>query len=221
MTINFLGITVHEFDVAITDLLLFSELLLFALILLRQRKTKPLINRISFYLFASLAWSSFFGVVFHAFFPTKAETIGGFVIWSLVAAGIGAAAVALWAFNIWIMKNKISYAAKIFLGGYSCLFAIIFLLIDYHFTTIIIFYLSPLVILGFISLWKLVKERDKKWLLLLAGIVLSLAAAVIQWLQIDIDPQYFNFNSLYHSVQAVAFACFFLAFRHGIIKRQV
>ena len=67
--IDILGITIHEPDVSLTDLVLFFESLLFAGFLYRQNTTSVLLRMLFVVFFLSIAASSFSGAFFHAFFP--------------------------------------------------------------------------------------------------------------------------------------------------------
>src|SRR3989344_7419783 len=76
---------IHEPDVAITDLILFIESILFAWLFYKQTSNHFLLRKLLILLFLSLGASSFIGALFHAFFPAKATTAEGFIVWILVA----------------------------------------------------------------------------------------------------------------------------------------
>jgi hypothetical protein len=56
-------------------------------------------------------------------------------------------------------------------------------------------------------------DRRSGWGLVTGGLLLSVAAAVLQQAQVVIHPDYFDHNALYHVVQAIALLVLYLGFR--------
>lgn len=194
----------YELDVAITDLILFFELIFFSWFVFRQKINNKLLNSFVILLFLLLSLSSLAGAIFHAFFPLKAESAGGFIVWSITAIIFGLVNTVVWFIDYIFWKRKISKPIIIFSLAYFIIYMYWFFFIDYHFQAISMFYLPPILFLTFIAIL-----RSRKYLLI--GLLLSFVALAVQFLRIDLSPQ-FNFNSLYHSIQAVAFIFIFLGF---------
>ena len=214
MTFDFYGISIHEFDVAITDLLLFIESVFFAYFLYKQQSSQVLLRRLLIFLFISLSISSLLGALFHAFFPGKVTTIIGFIFWMLVANSIGITASVVWSINALISKGSKFFKTTLpFVAVYMIVFAHTMLFINYQFKTIILFYAPPMLILALVSLLKFFRKHSYAWIGLFIGVTLSFIAATIQYLKISVHPVYFNYNALYHVIQAISLAIIFLSFR--------
>jgi hypothetical protein len=214
MTIDLFGIPIHEFDVAITDLLLFAESAIFIYFLWQKQSTQTVLRRLLILLFLALGASSLLGALFHAFFPAKATTTGGFTFWMLVAASIGITACALWCINALVFKGKNFFKMILpFVVFYMVAFMYVVFFINYQFKTIILFYAPPMIILGLVSLMKFFRDHDFAWIGVFVGVMLSFVAATIQYLQISIHPVYFNFNAFYHVIQGISLGVIFLSFR--------
>ncbi len=212
--ISILGVHIYEFSVAITDFILFIGSCLFAYFLYTQKTTQVLLHRLFILLFLSLSASSLLGAIFHAFFPEKTSTTSGFVIWILTALSIGITASVVWCINGIIFKgNKSLKIVLPFVILYLLAFIYALLNVDYHFKTIIFFYIPPMAIFALISLVQFLKNHILAWFYLFIGIMISFIAAIIQYLQISLNPIYFNFNSFYHLVQGIALVVIFLSFR--------
>jgi hypothetical protein len=215
--IELFGLRIHEPDVAGTDLILAIEAALFASLFLRHattRSTARTLRVLLVVLFAALAASSLFGALYHAFFPTRATEPGGFRMWLLVTASIGTVAGALWCIDALFLQGaetvrRMAGVAALYVA--ALLYVVAF--VSDRFSTIILFYLPPLLLLAVIALVRSLRDRSLPWLLVLAGIALALLAAALQLLQVGLHPVYFNHNAVYHVVQAVALAVMFFGFR--------
>lgn len=214
MTVDLVGISIHEFDVAITDLLLFVEATLFAYFLYQKRSTQILLRRLLVLLFLALGISSLLGALFHAFFPAKTATGSGFAIWIATALFIGLIAIVVWLIDLYILGDKKLLKVTLPIPvAYLLIFVYVLFFLSYQFKIIILFYLPPMIFLAMISLMKLIQTKKRPWFWLLAGLVLSFLAAAAQYLQINLHSIYFNYNALYHLVQGVALTLLFLSFQ--------
>jgi hypothetical protein len=83
-------------------------------------------------------------------------------------------------------------------------YAIVVLRYSQTFITAIAFYVPATLLMLAAFVHKFRQERANRLRDAVAGILLSLVAAGIQKAKIDIHPQYFNHNALYHLVQAIA-----------------
>jgi hypothetical protein len=226
MTINLFGISIHEFDVVITDLLLTIEVFIFAFLLFRQKAPSVFFRRFLIALFVFFGLSSLFGAVFHAFFPLKEATLAGFVFWMLTANSILISAACVGAINTYLTGGEKRYKIAIpliliylFISVYHIVF------VNYQFSTVIIFYSLPVIAMLVISVvqflrgcFQKVRECRCAWVGLLIGLLLTFAAAAIQYFHVNIHPAYFNYNAFYHLIQGIAFAVMFFSFRSFLEK---
>ena len=214
MTLDVFGLKLHEFDVAGTDLLLCLEAVFFSVLLAHEQTAHPKLRSFVATLFAWLALSSLLGAVFHAFFPEKAATSGGYLVWMLTGISIGLTASAVWCINAYLMNHRVlKNVLPSLVPVYLLAFIYVLFFVDYHYRTIIAFYAPPVVILAILAVWTWLKHRTADWLYLVLGTGLSFAAAVVQVLKIGLHPVYFNFNALYHLIQGVALVFLFVSFR--------
>jgi hypothetical protein len=214
--ITILGIQIHEFSIALSDLILFMESGIFAYLIYRRASgglNFKTIQGLSFFLFMFLSISSLLGSLFHAFFPQKTDTVGGLIIWMMTAISIGLIATVMWYLNTHLLKKEGIYRyINYFAGLFLIVYLITILFIDYHYPTIIKFYTPPILLLGLISMWRLVSTKKSIWLYLTIGIILTIVAAVVQFLHIGFNSNYLNFNTIYHLIQAAALLFLFIFF---------
>jgi hypothetical protein len=217
--IDIFGVSIYEASIALTDLILFLESGIFAVLLARRVGNAPLFQKLSIGVFLFLAASSLTGAVFHAFFPLKVGTSGGLSMWIVAIGSIGFLASTLWALIVLMLLGQkgvrmILPLVGLFLGAYF--YTITF--VDYQYLTVIFFYAPPVVLLGVLSAHRFIKSGERGWGLLGIGVGLSILAALIQVLRISIDPTYLSFNTLYHLVQAIAL--FFLYRGFALLGRK-
>lgn len=215
--INILGIRIHEFSIALSDFILFIETGIFAYLIYRDTSAKlnfKMIQGLSFFLFFFLSISSLLGSLFHAFFPEKVASVGGWTIWMFIALSIGLIASVMWCINAYLLnKEGINKVINYFVSIFLILYLFVVLFVDYHYPTIIIFYAPPILLLGSIALIRSIRTKQKVWAYLSLGVLLSLIAAGVQALHISFDPVYLNFNTLYHIIQGIALVFLFVSFR--------
>lgn len=210
---------IYELDVALTDFLLFIECVIFATLFYKQKTAQTVLRRLLIVLFSSLAASSLLGAFFHAFFPAKAEEFGGFIMWIAIATAIAVTSATLWCISALVSRGqKFLRIILPFAAFYLVAFIATIVFVNYQFITIILFYAPPMAVLGVIALIKAVSNRSRQWAILFGGIALSFVAAAVQALHISIHPVYFNYNSLYHLIQAVSLGVIFAAFR-SLLKK--
>ena len=206
MQVSILGIIFHEFDVGFTDILLFLACSYFLYKLIKHNSQKE-----SIYIFTGLAFSSLFGAFFHFFFPLKATTFAGMVMWSSVAISIGLIIFGI--LNLCIeqfFQQKSVY--KLLVYVYLTIYFLYFFFFSHAYLTIIIFYGPSLLLLGLVAMYNYLK-MDKKSIYLLIGVILSFFAAYIQVSKISINEVYFNYNSLYHIIQLIGIYYFYIYFK--------
>src|SRR3954464_9544156 len=96
MAISLFDVVLHEPDVALTDLALSVETLVFALLFVRMRPADSALRVRAALLFAALSASSLLGALYHGFFPLRTATPGGWLVWILTMTAIGGAATVFW-----------------------------------------------------------------------------------------------------------------------------
>lgn len=191
---NLLGLTVHDPDVALTDLALAILAGAFAWLLGRDGRPGVL-------LMAALASAAFWGAVYHGLFPGGQSTAAGYVVWRLVALSIVLLAAQLLFLSL---PSRWPRAPVVIL--YVIAFAAVVLLGNASFRTIMLFY-GPVVLLG------LVASLRNEWRGVAAGLGVSIIAALLQATGVSLHPVYFDHNALYHVVQAAALLLLFLGLR--------
>jgi len=201
--------TMIEPDVAITDFALAAECALFAAWLGRQRGGVGALRRWFVVLFTALAVASLLGGITHGFLPegSRAATLA----WPATLIAIAVAALASWAVGAHVLLGGrtasalIVLAAALFIANIAAV-----LLVSQSFLVAILFY-APAVAFALIA-FAVACWRWRKPMLLpaVAGVALTLAAAVIQQQQIVIAALGLSHNALYHLVQAVGLALIFI-----------
>ncbi len=195
---------------ATTDFLLSFENLLFSLIVLLKVK-KP--NRFMwFFFFLFIGLGAFQGALFHGFSWAHNPEMWRFVTLFLVL-GITFFPFAVSTLNWHISVRFIwSFVAVLSLG-------VSFLLLESHnFLHIVIYELIMLLICAIMSL-SLIKKGIATGKYLLIGIALSFIAAGIQ--QSDLKILIFNNNDLFHLIQIIGQALFFMGWKRnyeGVLK---
>ncbi len=212
--ITVVGFPIYEFTIAVSDVLLCIESLLFAYLLWNQKAVLGRLGRLGCILFMFLATSSLLGAIFHAFFPAKVATSGGWIIWMATAIAIGCIASVLWNISFHLFKRGLlERLGKYFVAIYLCVYLYSIFLVDYHYPTIILFYAPPVTVLGLIALRRFLLTHNGHWGNLLMGIALSMLGGMVQSFHISLDPTYLNYNTLYHIIQALALIYLFFFFR--------
>jgi len=222
MTLELGGITLHEFDVAATDFLLFLESTLFAWLLIRFKSSAAPLQRLFGALFAMLAIASLLGALYHAFFPAKTATPPGLAIWLLIGLSIGLASIVVWYIDALLLDSERLRRA---LPAFACINLLVFMcmlvLVSHQFKIIIAFYVPPMIALAVISFARWRRTSAMQWFWMFTGIVISFVAAALQFLRIGIHPVYFNHDAVYHVVQAAALAILFVSFLRVLRMRSV
>jgi hypothetical protein len=206
-------VTLIEPDVALTDFGLAAECALFAGWLLRRGLTGNPLRRWFVVLFAALSLGALLGGITHGFLPDAASDAAR-MVWNATLIAIGVAALASWAVGAHVLFANST--ARWFTAAAALLFAInvaVVLYVDQSFLVAIIFY-APAIVFALVAFVLAYRTSGKAVLLFaIAGIVLSLIAAVIQQTQTGIVALGLTHNALYHVVQAVGLLLIFLTAR--------
>jgi fucose 4-O-acetylase-like acetyltransferase len=208
------SIIVHEADVALTDWLLAAECAVFALLLMRYRASRLQALCVSF--FCALAAGSVLGGAYHAFFPLKTATMGGWAVWMGTMLSLGVTSVILLTLSASLLKPRWARPALVTGLLLLCGYAYWIMTIDHRFLIAIAFYAPMLALFMAALMVRFIRTKDV-WLLPAADAVITMfVAAVLQQFEIGLHPVYFNHNALYHLLQGLALAGLFVTLRRQV-----
>jgi hypothetical protein len=195
-----------EPDVVVTDYLLAAESVVLALLVARAPTSRTEIQHWFVLFFSATALASLTGGTVHGFFPSNTSAIGT-GLWRISLVAIGFAAASAWSIGARLalsdgVAQTVERAAWIELVGYSA----ILILVSDAFWVAIVNYLPATLFLGAAFAFLYRANRDSAILFGLAGLGLTVIAALVQRTTMTIHPLYFTHNALYHTIQAVALA---------------
>lgn len=172
---------------------------------LRNQKTSARRNQALWILFfASIAAASLTGGTVHGFF-IEASTLGYRVLWPLTLLLIGATTAAGWMLAGLMLsgasgfKKWSAFAALVFMA-----YAGVVLFYSQEFFVVVMTYVPAMAALFFATARGYLRTRARHFVWIAGGVLISFVAASMQYVGIAIHPQYFNHNSTYHIVQALA-----------------
>jgi uncharacterized protein DUF6962 len=206
---------IHDPDVAGTDL----ALALLAAYLgwrLWVGSGKRKLQKSGAILLAALASAAIWGAIFHAFFPAGTATGSGSLAWKPVALSIVIAGAVMLDLGLSLLLPQLVPHLRRFIGlTYVAGFAAVVILLDDSFTSIVRFYIPPLILLLLAAAHQSVQSRSADWTLILAGLLLSAGAALLQQGRVAFHPVYFDHNAVYHLVQTLAVVLLYLGWRRA------
>jgi hypothetical protein len=162
----------------------------------------------------ALASAAFWGAIFHAFFPGGTATRSGFIAWIPVVLSILVVAAALLELGLRVAVPRLPTRARLsIVTAYAAAFAMLTLLVDESYATIVRFY-APTVLLFLIAAARqAVRSRSAGWTLIAASFAISAVAAALQQARVPIHPEHFDHNALYHVLQGIALVLLYRGFR--------
>jgi hypothetical protein len=202
-----------EPDVALTDYAVALECACFAYSLWRSRKAPGPLSFWFITAFLATAVAGLAGGTVHGFFNPPGS-VGHGILWPLGLVMIGVAALAF--ANIAAALRFTGTAvlaisrAAFFLFLFYCVVIVFF---NDQFKVAIVAYLPAVLFLGWVFLERYRQTRRPAFAWGLAGIGITLLAAVVQQARIALHPRYFNHNALYHTLQAAGLFMIFLTAR--------
>jgi hypothetical protein len=209
------GISIHEPDVVLTDL----GLALLAAYLGWRLWTVPgkgSLASAGAVLLGALASAAFWGAIFHAFFPADTTTLPGFIAWIPVAVSIIVAGAIMLELGLRFLVPALpAPVRRSIVATYAAGFAGVVLLVDESFTSIVRFYVPPLMLFLVASGYQAVRGRNAGWARIAFGLIISVGAALLQQGKVSIHPLYFDHNAVYHVVQTVAIVFLYFGFRRA------
>jgi len=147
-------------------------------------------------------------------FVTDMASLPGRLLWALTLLAIGLTALATWATGAHLLDSLraeqtiVSAAIMSFVG-----YAAIALLVIQAFWVAMAYYLPAAMFLLVMLTRAYVRFPDRALVMGIIGLLLTIVAAGIQRAGIPLYPVYFNYNALYHALQAVAVILVFLTAR--------
>ena len=209
------GISINEPDVVFTDL----GLAILAAYLGWRLWTASGIGslaRAGAVLLGGLASAAFWGAIFHAFFPADTATLPGFIAWIPVAVSIIVAGATMLELGLRFLVPALpAPVRRSIVATYAAGFAVVVLLLDESFTSIVRFYLPPLILLLAAAGHQAIRGRNAGWTRIALGLIISVGAALLQQAEVSIHSLYFDHNAVYHVVQSVAIVFLYLGFRRA------
>jgi uncharacterized protein DUF6962 len=210
-----LGVTIHDPDVALTDL---GLALLGASLgwLLWGAPGRSALRTNGAVLMAGLASAALWGGVFHAFFPAGTATLSGFLAWIPVTLSIAVAAAAMLDLSVrLLLPGMPSAIRRSLLASYGIAFVLVVLFVHESFSTIVYFYTPALLLLLFAAVRQAIRSREAGWAFISTGLAVSMIAAVLQQARVAVHPTYFDHNAVYHVVQALALIFLYAGWRRA------
>ncbi len=206
---------IHDPDVAGTDVALALLAAYLGRRLWRDAAGRRL-QRTGAVLLAALASAAAWGAVFHAFFPAGTTTLPGSLAWKPVALSIVVAGATMLDLGLGLLLPQLApRLRRSVVLAYAAAFAVVVILLDDSFTSIVRFYVPSLILLLLASAWQSVRSHSVGWRLILAGLLLSAGAAVLQQARVTLHPVYFDHNAVYHLVQTIAVVFLYLGWRRA------
>jgi hypothetical protein len=218
MTLGLLGLSIHEPDVAITDLGLAILGGYFGWRLgasLRNSVKVPgaPLRKAGLVIMVGLASAALFGAIFHAFFPAKTGSAPGRLAWVPVVLSIVAvAATLLWLALSLLVPRLSPRVTRGLLLVYCVAFAAVALFVDDSFAGIVRFYGPVLILVLIAAAVQAARTRSVGWAVIAGGFAISIVAALLQQAGVSIHPRYFNHNAVYHVVQGIALVLLYYGF---------
>lgn len=205
--------TLFEPDVALTDFGLAAECALFAVWLYWRGLTGNPLRRWFVVLFVALGLGALLGGITHGFLP-DAGSDAARAVWNATLMAIGVAALASWAVGAHVLFTGSTVRWVLIAAGLMLMLNVaVVLYVSQSFLVAIAFY-APAIVFALAAFALAYRASGKAVLLFaIAGIALSLIAAVIQQTQTGLAALGLSHNALYHVVQAVGLLLIFLTAR--------
>ena len=213
MTLDLFGFTIHDPDVALTDI----GLAILGVTLawrIGRMTNRGRLDASAIVLMLGLAAAALWGGIYHGLMPGGTSTVVGSVAWTLVSLSIVVATAALASLALHgLMPGLQRRPRRWIIGLYAIGFATAILAVSDSFAMIVGFYFPVLLLALVGSVRQAASGRDSGWGLLACGFAVSILAAAGQRIEIAIHPVYFDHNAVYHVVQGSALVLLYLGFR--------
>lgn len=204
-----------EPDVVLTDYALAVECAILAWMLWRRRAGSGL-SPLSVWFatgFAATGLAALVGGTVHGFFGGE-KSLWRVVLWPVTLLMVGLAALAFIRIAALLrFAPKTELAVSRAATALFLVYGAVVLFFDSRFVVAIIAYLPAVLFLGWVFLERYLRVRRRTFAWGLAGIAITLGAAVLQQAGIGLHPRYFNHNALYHTLQGAGLFLIFLTAR--------
>ena len=208
----------NEPDVVLTDYVLAVESALFAWLLWREPLTVAGAQNPVVLFFAATAAASLAGGTVHGFFPGD-RSQAGVVLWRTALVSLGIAALSAWTIGARMLfspptAETIEVAAAVAFLAYVT----VIVAVNDSFRVAVANYLAVtfFLMVAFVAAYR--STREPAMAIGIAGLVLTVLAALAQQFHVSLHARYFNHNALYHAIQAVALFMIFQAV-HSLIQQ--
>ena len=204
---------IAEPDVALTDYALVVETFIFTVGIYRLRSPSSKLLKLWFLLlFASIGVAALVGGTVHGFLTDPRSPATRFC-WVLTLILLGITALSEYGTAAQLLlpphsANLLTFMATLVFLTYVA----VVVLWNATFRIAVIDYLGGLIFLLIAFVHVYFRRRSRAALVGIAGLLLTVAASVVQQAHISLNPRYFNHNALYHLVEAIAL---FLIYRAG------
>ena len=214
-----IGIAIDEPDVSLTDLGLALETAIFAVILARQHTRWPRLRGWAGAFFGSAAVASIAGAIDHGFLRRDGRETAHDVMWVATLLAIGASSLALVGIGAELglrpaPARRVIGFATVAAAGYAA----VVLFVSQEFLVAILAYAPAALFLLAVYVRRYVAQRDGASLAGIAAVALAFLAAAVQRLEIGLHDRYLGHNALYHLIQAVSFALFFISLQRILAR---
>jgi hypothetical protein len=210
-----LGLTIHDPDVVVTDVVLAILGGYLGWRLWRASSRHPLLITGAL-LMGALASAALWGAIFHAVFPAGTATLPGFLAWIPVTLSIVVAASVMLDLGLRLLLPRIQpHLRWSIVASYAVIFSGVVLFVHESFGSIVYFYTPALLLLLVAAGRQGIQRRDAGWSLIATGLMLSAGAAVLQLARVALHPVYFDHNAVYHVVQGLALIVLYLGWRRA------
>ena len=200
-----------EPNVVVTDYLLTLETAVFAVLVWRSAATDSDLRLPFVVFFSATSLAALTGGTVHGFFSGATYSPLGVALWRATLVALGVSALAAWAIGgRMLLPATAAGALQIAAAVVAALYTVVVVAFDDRFWIAIVHYLPPTVFM-LVAFGVAYRQDRPSTLAGLIGLVLTLAAALVQQQRIALHPTYVNHNALYHAIQAVALFLIFLS----------
>lgn len=158
-------------------------------------------------LFMAVAVGAILGGIYHGFLSGGENRLAaGFaaVVWGLTLISVGVSA-----YNLWLIDIQLVVSERMFKWGRHVVrgLLLVYLLVvifgSRDFRVAIIAYVPPALVLFFILVLRIARQRNRFHFVGIGGLILTFLAAYVQQAKISISSDYLNYNVVYHLLQAL------------------
>jgi hypothetical protein len=202
-----------EPDAAATDYLIAVEAAIFVVLIVRSETAASLLRGPFLIFFSATAVAALAGGTVHGFFSSGTSR-ARLALWRLTLVAVGVVAFAAWTIGaILLLPPAAARVVQMTAAIVAAAYIVIVAVVDDRFGIAMAHYLPPAIFLLIAFSASAVGDRRRSALEGVAGLVLTLAAAVVQLRRIALHPVWFNHNATYHVIQGVGLLLIYRAAR--------